>query len=1002
MENLKIVFNLQTILSNAGSGVIISKYDEKLTISHKNDVFCDLIGYSHEEIEKIFGNSFKAIKQQSKNEEWDLEQKKDLAISEKYELIYKLIRKDGSQIWIKEDGLCFDGEDGEKYIQAILTNITHQKKAEENYNDLKIKHDLAMEYSNISMYKYNVRNRTISTNEADFERFGIPSFVDSSIDEVAESGIIAEKSKKTFYAMYKEIDEGAPKAQRIVYAYDSQGNERILELRLTTVFDKEGKPESAIGLRKDITANFLQERENEYSKIQMSNDILICEVNLQKDYIIQFDKNWKNDLELTEFLSFKQLIENICEKNVFEDDKANFIKFFNKKNIILSYKKGERSIALEFRSTENKDDCKWYRIYLNIIRDRISNELIIRCYIRDITDEKQKEIKRLEEKRLIQSLIVNTKIAYVINLTKNQIISGHEEWESLYNIKVNYNYEEMIELFAKKVINTEDSANFYDAFQLKNVINAFSSGMDSIRCEYRCPDESGEFKWRRCTFHIFEDPNTRELMGEAYIEDINDEKERELELIYNAQHDMLTGLYNRATTEKYIKEYLLTDEGKNGFHAFFTLDIDYFKGINDTFGHAFGDAVLFRTASKINEVFRGDDILGRIGGDEFVVFLKKVQSPKVVLSKAQELCEICRDSFLQGTISHHISISIGIAFYRDHGESYEDLYLHSDAALYISKENGRNRFTVYSENMVIQNSNDNEIYENQILEPRDFKKNIAEYAFRILYESNDKVLAINSVLQLMGKHFDVSRAYVFEESQFHDYSTNTFEWCNTNIEPFSDRLRKIPKQMLAYNDGKFNENGIFFAPDVSKLPEKQRERLEIQNIKTLIQFSIVIKGEFVGFIGFDECRAVKIPSKKQVSDMQNVANILGVFISEMRGAAEKDATKNVIMSIINGLGSFAYVLEPDTYRIIFLNDKTLKALPDAKVGGLCYQAMWDRDTPCDNCPMKIILESGEDHIVTHMEGSKLAPWIKSTASWIYWSDNKKVCLVDNIDITEYK
>ncbi|MEG1719102.1 MAG: GGDEF domain-containing protein [Clostridia bacterium] len=116
-------------------------------------------------------------------------------------------------------------------------------------------------------------------------------------------------------------------------------------------------------------------------------------------------------------------------------------------------------------------------------------------------------------------------------------------------------------------------------------------------------------------------------------------------------------------------------------------------------GHAFGDYVIKKIAGKIHDLFRKMDIVGRIGGDEFVVFMENVGSENGAINKADELCKKLSSSYENNNVKLYVSVSIGISFYPYSGVTYDELYRNSDTALYLSKQNGRNKYTLFTEKM---------------------------------------------------------------------------------------------------------------------------------------------------------------------------------------------------------------------------------------------------------------------------------------------------------------
>ncbi|MEL7654418.1 MAG: diguanylate cyclase [Bacillota bacterium] len=165
-----------------------------------------------------------------------------------------------------------------------------------------------------------------------------------------------------------------------------------------------------------------------------------------------------------------------------------------------------------------------------------------------------------------------------------------------------------------------------------------------------------------------------------------------------AENDLLTGLYNKMTSERMINDFI-ENEGRNGRHALLVIDIDDFKGINDELGHFFGDKALTEVANGIDHYLRTTDIKGRIGGDEFIILLKNIQSDDTVIQKAKEICRLFKDIKIEEIPMLKISGSIGVSIYPDHAANYADLFIKADKAMYYSKELGKDRYSIYSSDL---------------------------------------------------------------------------------------------------------------------------------------------------------------------------------------------------------------------------------------------------------------------------------------------------------------
>ena len=169
-----------------------------------------------------------------------------------------------------------------------------------------------------------------------------------------------------------------------------------------------------------------------------------------------------------------------------------------------------------------------------------------------------------------------------------------------------------------------------------------------------------------------------------------------------AQVDQLTGIYNKQTFETRADAALKRSDSGDRF-AVILFDIDNFKSVNDTHGHAFGDKVLAEIGEIMRITFRADDYLGRLGGDEFCVFMpiktgmSDEECSRLIHEKSAELCRaVAAHDFGRGP-NYRVSISAGVAVCPKHGSSFEALYKTADSALYVSKRRGRNMFTVYGE-----------------------------------------------------------------------------------------------------------------------------------------------------------------------------------------------------------------------------------------------------------------------------------------------------------------
>ena len=173
------------------------------------------------------------------------------------------------------------------------------------------------------------------------------------------------------------------------------------------------------------------------------------------------------------------------------------------------------------------------------------------------------------------------------------------------------------------------------------------------------------------------------------------EAEKDRQLREKADTDLLTGLNNKLATERKIKDYIA--KNPNTLGMMFVLDIDNFKKINDTMGHAFGDEVLREFGNQIGAVFRVTDIIGRTGGDEFTIFLKFLKDDTNTLREAEKLVQFFKDFTTGEYVKYSPTASIGAAVFPAHGTDFDSLYKAADKALYKAKQRGKNQLAFYDD-----------------------------------------------------------------------------------------------------------------------------------------------------------------------------------------------------------------------------------------------------------------------------------------------------------------
>uniref|UniRef100_UPI0037518359 putative bifunctional diguanylate cyclase/phosphodiesterase n=1 Tax=Undibacterium sp. TaxID=1914977 RepID=UPI0037518359 len=181
-------------------------------------------------------------------------------------------------------------------------------------------------------------------------------------------------------------------------------------------------------------------------------------------------------------------------------------------------------------------------------------------------------------------------------------------------------------------------------------------------------------------------------------EDITDKKRTEERIQYLAHYDVLTGLPNRALLEEHAQFAISSAKRKGTTLSLLFFDLDHFKNINDSLGHSTGDALLVELSRRLRDVLREDDIISRLGGDEFILLLSGVDEVGAE-RVAEKLLYTVNQSYMLGQYDLNVSASIGIAVYPEDGEDLETLLRNADTAMYRAKQDGRNNFRFFTQEM---------------------------------------------------------------------------------------------------------------------------------------------------------------------------------------------------------------------------------------------------------------------------------------------------------------
>ena len=542
-------------------------------------------------------------------------------------------------------------------------------------------------------------------------------------------------------------------------------------------------------------------------------------------------------------------------------------------------KKGPE-IDLEYRVLCKNGKPLWVLDKGRLVDD-VNGTSCFYCLLIEITERKQQQ----EELRLSlerHQVIMNqtTDIIFEWDIRKDTL-------DFSTNWRKKFGYDPIREGIGRKVplsknIHPDDMPAFV------KIMEDTAAGIPYSEAEFRIRDALGSFIWSRIRATTQYDMQGKPIKAVGVILDIDADKRQKQRLLEQARRDALTNLYNKSAIRELVEQKMAESTGGKS-QAMLIIDVDNFKQVNDTYGHLCGDSLLSDVAETLRGHFRFDGVVGRIGGDEFLVYLPEMEEKKEVAAKTRSLLDALHTlKPLKNALP--ISCSVGIALFPQKGADYYALYKCADAALYQMKARGKNGFLFFSPKdcggMIPSGYSHSAVgvIDSEVEGVVDeVGEKLAKYVFQMLYASIDVNTAVNRLLEIVGRAYDVSRVYIFESSADGKRCSNTFEWCNTGILSEIQKLQNIDyeKDLGGYQQN-FNENHIFYCTDIRSLNPNLYNVLAPQGICSLLQSAILDDGEFMGYVGFDECRENRRWTKEQVNSLTLISNVLSTFLVKLR------------------------------------------------------------------------------------------------------------------------
>lgn len=345
------------------------------------------------------------------------------------------------------------------------------------------------------------------------------------------------------------------------------------------------------------------------------------------------------------------------------------------------------------------------------------------------------------------------------------------------------------------------------------------------------------------------------------------------------ERDPMTGLYSKTHSASLAAEAIALSGSQ---HALLVIDMDNFKQVNDKLGHLIGDAVILDMAMNLKVLFRNTDILGHIGGDEFMVLMKNIPTLDIVHDRCNKLRDALRRSYVHEGETVKVSASIGIAISPAHGTDYETLFAHADAALYHGKRSGKDSHVIYEEGFTAKGEQEKQkewdVADGTSSDYHELFTDPKRYIIRKVMESKDTMLSLEILMGVFAKQFGVHRAYVFWHIDGPYWPRALFDYVQGDYKSAAIShgvgIRRQMKKRYHQTDW-----GLFtICNDVSRLSDMAQKEMAKGQIKAYIECAIMDGKISLGTVGFDDCEQAHVWSDQEKAVLQALAKVMQRFL----------------------------------------------------------------------------------------------------------------------------
>jgi diguanylate cyclase (GGDEF)-like protein/PAS domain S-box-containing protein len=608
------------------------------------------------------------------------------AIGARFTMEYRLTARDGRVVWVRDECVpVYDTVGRPLFYQGIMIDVSDRHRAEEALRDSEERYRSAFDDAAIALGIATLDGRLLRVNAAHCELLGYRADELIGIDvrrlihpaDLSTTNDLRERLLAGTIRSYREERRYIHKDGHIVWG--------LVNLSITR--DAEGNPLTVLAQVQDITDRKLAEealRESEEYFRSTFDDAGIAmgvsDLNLR---LLRVNR------PLCEMLGYSEAELLAVEMSLLMH--PDCWEAHERWRIDLLV--GRTSIQqTERRFLHKEGHIVWGLVNLSLVHDSDGQPRYFLSQIQNITDRKRIEESLRESEELFRGAFAWSPVGITLSTPDGRYIRVNQAFCEM----LGYSEAQMLDLTYEQITHLDDLIENRTYRQ-----RLLDGEIDHFQIEKRYRHAAGHAVWALLSVAMVRDSQGEPLYVIGQAQDISDRKALEARLTHQAFHDSLTGLPNRALLHDRI-EHALERARRNGETiAVIFMDLDGFKAVNDSWGHATGDELLIAIGQRLRGWVRAGDTVARLGGDEFTILLEDIHTLEEATRIADRIIAGLETPIRVDGRNLRVRASLGIAFNRPPDLAPNDLLRHADIALYRAKHAGGSQYTIYDEDGVL-------------------------------------------------------------------------------------------------------------------------------------------------------------------------------------------------------------------------------------------------------------------------------------------------------------